>query len=89
MSKLPIVYNVRFIVPGNQLGQKKTSCYKNAVKEAEGWVLSDKHYTATIEWETFTGKKTVSFDYSSVQEQRKIRNAYKNNKLSRNSYVGL
>jgi hypothetical protein len=74
-----IVYNLRFIVPGafKQIATKVVYNYKPAMREAEEWVMSGKGYTCVVEWETFTGNKSITLDYNYVKQQRKARNEYK------------
>lgn len=91
-SKRQMIYKVKFVTPGMILGVKNFKNYKAALQEAESWVLSGKDYTSIVEWTTFTGDKSVTFDYYTVQEQRRARNTYKKlikENLVRKAYVEL
>jgi hypothetical protein len=90
--KTGIVYLVKYMLSGTQLQAKKLSIYKDALKEAEGWVLSGKDYSCIIEWETFTGNKSLTLSYNDVLQQRKARTAYKKalkNNAPRTTYVDI
>ena len=94
IHKRSVMYNVKFMVPGldSQIFSKQISNYKKALKEAEGWVLSGKGYTCIVEWETFTGNKSLVLNFAAVQQQRKARQAYKKavkENLFRNTYVDV
>lgn len=92
MTKPLIIYNLKFVSGTITIGSQKESSYNLALKEAEGWVLSGKNYSCTIEWETFTGLKSVALDYRTVQKQRKARTKYQQSvkkNLFKNTYVAI
>lgn len=83
-------YIVKFLNKNQQLGVRKISNYKIALKEAERWVLSGHQYISRIEWETITGSKFLELNIYTVKQQRQARIAYKkivrNNKFQ-NPYI--